>query len=133
MVYMLVIYVFCFFFFNDTATTEIYTLSLHDALPISPRRRERARARGGARCGDPGRERTRGGEARRRRELSHRRLRAGGAAPRGRLRRALRRSPQGREPAGARLAGRGADGGGRCLLGGGRSGTGARRGAHTAP
>src|SRR5258708_23688642 len=24
-----------FFFFNDTATTEIYTLSLHDALPIS--------------------------------------------------------------------------------------------------
>src|SRR5574343_855969 len=28
---------FCFFFFfNDTATTEIYTLSLHDALPISP-------------------------------------------------------------------------------------------------
>src|SRR2546427_1240307 len=28
----------CFFFFNDTATTEIYTLSLHDALPISPRK-----------------------------------------------------------------------------------------------
>src|SRR5256885_14823051 len=28
--------VFTFFFFNDTATTEIYTLSLHDALPISP-------------------------------------------------------------------------------------------------
>src|SRR3989442_4650274 len=28
-----------FFFFNDTATTEIYTLSLHDALPISSRRR----------------------------------------------------------------------------------------------
>src|SRR5947199_8177237 len=27
-----------FFFFNDTATTEIYTLSLHDALPIFPRR-----------------------------------------------------------------------------------------------
>src|SRR3989442_7127200 len=26
--------VLCFFFFNDTATTEIYTLSLHDALPI---------------------------------------------------------------------------------------------------
>src|SRR2546430_17737396 len=26
----------CFFFFNDTATTEIYTLSLHDALPILP-------------------------------------------------------------------------------------------------
>src|SRR5215475_2807873 len=28
----------CFFFFNDTATTEIYTLSLHDALPILKRR-----------------------------------------------------------------------------------------------
>src|SRR5687768_17938932 len=27
-----------FFFFNDTATTEIYTLSLHDALPILARR-----------------------------------------------------------------------------------------------
>src|SRR2546427_5882092 len=34
----------CFFFFNDTATTEIYTLSLHDALPIS------ARAVGLGRC-----------------------------------------------------------------------------------
>src|SRR5216683_6610436 len=29
-------YIFFYFFFNDTATTEIYTLSLHDALPISP-------------------------------------------------------------------------------------------------
>src|SRR5256885_13512907 len=29
---------FFFFFFNDTATTEIYTLSLHDALPICPGR-----------------------------------------------------------------------------------------------
>src|SRR5256885_17096670 len=29
------VYIFFFFFFNDTATTEIYTLSLHDALPIS--------------------------------------------------------------------------------------------------
>src|SRR5690348_17971900 len=29
---------FSFFFFNDPATTEIYTLSLHDALPISFRR-----------------------------------------------------------------------------------------------
>src|SRR2546429_5957443 len=28
-------YISAFFFFNDTATTEIYTLSLHDALPIS--------------------------------------------------------------------------------------------------
>src|SRR5256885_2913619 len=31
-----------FFFFNDTATTEIYTLSLHDALPISSRGQKRA-------------------------------------------------------------------------------------------
>src|SRR5438477_7240586 len=56
-----------FFFFNDTATTEIYTLSLHDALPISDRRRGRgggARGRGrrvdvscGARVARAGRER----------------------------------------------------------------------------
>src|SRR2546430_6139695 len=32
---------FSFFFFNDTATTEIYTLSLHDALPISLGNEER--------------------------------------------------------------------------------------------
>src|SRR2546430_11979758 len=32
-----------FFFFNDTATTEIYTLSLHDALPISTPRSRRVR------------------------------------------------------------------------------------------
>src|SRR3712207_7421537 len=31
---MLLILIHTFFFFNDTATTEIYTLSLHDALPI---------------------------------------------------------------------------------------------------
>src|SRR3989442_12056979 len=31
----MVLYHLFFFFFNDTATTEIYTLSLHDALPIS--------------------------------------------------------------------------------------------------
>src|SRR5438105_10145875 len=34
-----------FFFFNDTATTEIYTLSLHDALPISGPRRVRCARR----------------------------------------------------------------------------------------
>src|SRR5438876_5902217 len=35
---ILIYTVFLFFFFNDTATTEIYTLSLHDALPISMER-----------------------------------------------------------------------------------------------
>src|SRR2546422_7396122 len=36
---MFIFYSFFFFFFNDTATTEIYTLSLHDALPICDPRR----------------------------------------------------------------------------------------------
>src|SRR6266850_4626654 len=58
---MLIIYFYFFFFFNDTATTEIYTLSLHDALPISrdcaggssgsrwrPRRRDAGDDRAGA-------------------------------------------------------------------------------------
>src|SRR2546422_49484 len=47
-----------FFFFNDTATTEIYTLSLHDALPISS-----ASGPGGLRDGGTGRSR-RGAAAR---------------------------------------------------------------------
>src|SRR2546427_13039977 len=41
-----ILLIFSFFFFNDTATTEIYTLSLHDALPISPRSHPREEARG---------------------------------------------------------------------------------------
>src|SRR2546430_7989773 len=43
MVCLYTFHVYTFFFFNDTATTEIYTLSLHDALPIcrrGPRSRE---------------------------------------------------------------------------------------------
>ena len=32
--FLFLVFVVLFFFFNDTATTEIYTLSLHDALPI---------------------------------------------------------------------------------------------------
>src|SRR2546429_6711763 len=39
---------FFFFFFNDTATTEIYTLSLHDALPISAWREWGRRSGSGA-------------------------------------------------------------------------------------
>src|SRR3712207_8693964 len=60
-----------FFFFNDTATTEIYTLSLHDALPISaravarPARPRRARARRARGRRPRSRPRT-GGRARRR-------------------------------------------------------------------
>src|SRR3712207_7633853 len=58
------------FFFNDTATTEIYTLSLHDALPICRRGQEHARLDPGDRGerGDPRRRRPRrrGGAARRR-------------------------------------------------------------------
>src|SRR5256885_4121306 len=42
---------FFFFFFNDTATTEIYTLSLHDALPICQRNPASSSGRpGGCRC-----------------------------------------------------------------------------------
>src|SRR6266511_6054616 len=44
-----------FFFFNDTATTEIYTLSLHDALPINSRPPALLllrRAKGGRTAGD---------------------------------------------------------------------------------
>src|SRR2546430_17082259 len=54
---LLVLLFVSFFFFNDTATTEIYTLSLHDALPISPARRPRAQTpwRGfPRRCAPPG-------------------------------------------------------------------------------
>src|SRR5256885_12266459 len=44
------LFIFLFFFFNDTATTEIYTLSLHDALPICRCRAwKRARGSGSAR------------------------------------------------------------------------------------
>src|SRR5712664_3780265 len=40
------------FFFNDTATTEIYTLSLHDALPISSEKRMLGATPGGSRGED---------------------------------------------------------------------------------
>src|SRR2546430_16486425 len=41
--YVTYIVISSFFFFNDTATTEIYPLSLHDALPIFAPRRDRGR------------------------------------------------------------------------------------------
>src|SRR5712672_4593477 len=46
-----------FFFFNDTATTEIYTLSLHDALPISGAAAGGARRAGQGRAVEPDGER----------------------------------------------------------------------------
>src|SRR2546427_13059907 len=52
---MLFCTLFCvFFFFNDTATTEIYTLSLHDALPISVRGARGWLPRGPGACRRPG-------------------------------------------------------------------------------
>src|SRR3712207_7714943 len=63
MSYNLIVCWLIFFFFNDTATTEIYTLSLHDALPIlmGVRNSEEVHdvARGGCRVGA---DRDRGGE-----------------------------------------------------------------------
>src|SRR3712207_8443788 len=63
------LYMIYFFFFNDTATTEIYTLSLHDALPIwvaGPGQRVREgrtrRRRGGGPGTLPGRPRRRRGK-----------------------------------------------------------------------
>src|SRR3712207_7447005 len=57
------------FFFKDTATTEIYTLSLHDALPISlrarVRRAEPLEVRRGARLGGAAARARRGGDFRR--------------------------------------------------------------------
>src|SRR5256885_17190145 len=44
--FIYICYFFFFFFFNDTATTEIYTLSLHDALPICAAAAFAARRRG---------------------------------------------------------------------------------------
>src|SRR2546430_5800784 len=55
--------IFFFFFFNDTATTEIYTLPLHDALPIYGRG-------GAARSGEPPFGRLELGEQRRRQALA---------------------------------------------------------------
>src|SRR2546429_8207189 len=49
---MLTLAIASFFFFNDTATTEIYTLSLHDALPICRRFRAAAPC-AGAKCQGP--------------------------------------------------------------------------------
>src|SRR3712207_7027497 len=71
-----------FFFFNDTATTEIYTLSLHDALPIF-RRDERAGAHGA---------RDRGLEPRHRRGLPRRGRRPAAGRRRAALPRHVRRA-----------------------------------------
>src|SRR5438034_10857712 len=90
--------VLSFFFFNDTATTEIYTLSLHDALPIS----DRARLHDGL-------WRTPHDQLRPRRDLHDRRLRRLGRAHRAPQRAGGRPSPGlgGAAPAAPRHAGRG--------------------------
>src|SRR3712207_7457911 len=79
------------FFFNDTATTEIYTLSLHDALPIYLRQRRAGAGRdhelGGLVEGDSGEPRRRQGRLGLRRPPD-RRLGAGARDPE---RRAVRR------------------------------------------
>src|SRR2546425_9279927 len=65
---------FLFFFFNDPATTEIYTLSLHDALPISQRRHPRGRLRASARlreARDAGQGVARGARATSHRSVEH--------------------------------------------------------------
>src|SRR2546422_11254536 len=63
------LFIFFFFFFNDTATTEIYTLSLHDALPIwQIFTRESRRA---AACRPPGPARRSGAACRRGRSEEH--------------------------------------------------------------
>src|SRR5437899_4387220 len=54
------------FFFNDTSTTEIYTLSLHDALPISSGADARRRAADARAAPDPARARAGRGADRRR-------------------------------------------------------------------
>src|SRR2546425_9609702 len=71
-------YFFFFFFFNDTATTEIYTLSLHDALPIYLAAARRRGRRGG-------RARRGGGHSVRHGPLHH----GGSPTPRGVMRSAL--------------------------------------------
>src|SRR2546426_5572948 len=67
---------FFFFFFNDTATTEIYTLSLHDALPICGRLghavRERPVLRNAGQSEQHERERGRSTHGERRLEDTHR-------------------------------------------------------------
>src|SRR2546426_7307229 len=108
-----------FFFFNDTATTEIYTLSLHDALPIWQRPRPRGeevhgRGEAGTRFGRPrpdqDRARQARGEGRRhlRRVPPHgrsgaaRRPDSGRAGPATEPRAAVRRTGGGADPAHAR-------------------------------
>src|SRR5437870_10898312 len=48
MMKMLLAFIFVFFFFNGAAPTDIYTLSLHDALPISPSAVRSRHARAGS-------------------------------------------------------------------------------------
>src|SRR5207248_8849225 len=53
---MLCLFLFFFFFFNDPPPTAIYTLSLHDALPIYSRRCDQDRGRSAGQCMGPERQ-----------------------------------------------------------------------------
>src|SRR6266540_3930607 len=92
-----------FFFFNDTATTEIYTLSLHDALPTCPARGSRPvdERPGGPRAPSP--DRAGAGEGSRTREGSRPARRPLPPATR------PRRGPRGPRQAGRTRAARGRD------------------------
>src|SRR2546427_12192999 len=71
---LLLLFFFFFFFFNDTATTEIYTLSLHDALPISSPRGAATLPPTGTRHTPGGRRRPRAAGGRTRRDRKSTRL-----------------------------------------------------------
>src|SRR5436190_21309295 len=79
-----------FFFFTDTATTEIYTLSLHDALPIFAGALRPARRAGAKRAARPRRRRISGG-----REAARRRVARRPADPRRERIRGRAHEPQG--------------------------------------
>src|SRR2546427_8245070 len=92
------------FFFNDTATTEIYTLSLHDALPIFPRPREPVPGREGAPARRSGARRgpARGAGPRRRGDRRRARRLAGARGSRGDRARPLLPARRGRRAPAAR-------------------------------
>src|SRR5438128_10937565 len=70
MYFAIFLFLLFFFFFNDTSTTEIYTLSLHDALPIYPEPAQRHRAHASGIERSPGHFKKSGGGVGSRKQLS---------------------------------------------------------------